>query len=293
MKRVLVLFTVAMLLLPALAAATDVLVGGWWNGDMEALQTARNQISLKLDEPVTSYGIEGTGNMNILLVGWENATSDELISARKQLDEQIHNMGGELPAVATPVPTYTPMPTYTPAPEVTPYEVVNEYQWNTDWYNYWGIVIKNTSGNTCGFSAQIILYDADNNIIGVKNGSIDVLADGYEGYIGISNTDAFDHVAYNISETSTRYYEVQSFVDVQASKSGKKAIIIATNNGSVAAEFVEYHVLFLNKGEVVGSGWGYLTDDDSEIKPGKMEMREETCFEEFDQVEIYFDGRCY
>lgn len=293
MKNIVALIAAAIILLPSLALATDVLVGGWWNGDMEALQIARNQISVKLDEPVTSYGIDGAGNMMILLEGWESATDDELTSAKNQIDGQIQAMGGELPVVATPVPTYTPMPTYTPVPEVAPFEVVNEYQWSTDWYNYWGIVIKNTSGKTCGFSAQIILYDANNNIIGVKNGSIGVLASGYEGYIGVSNSDAFDHVAYNISQTSTRYNEVQSFVDVQASKSGKKAIIIATNNGSVAAEFVEYNVLFMNKGEVVGSGWGYLTDDNNEIKPGRMEMREETCSEEFDQVEIYFDGRYY
>ena len=69
-------------------------------------------------------------------------------------------------------------------------------------------------------------------------------------------------------------------------------ILIAKNNGSVAAKYVEYNCLFIKgKGQVVGTGWGYLTDDDSELKPGMTEFREESCYETFKKVELYFTGR--
>ena len=95
-----------------------------------------------------------------------------------------------------------------------------------------------------------------------------------------------------ISAKDSRYSEVQSFVDIDVQIADNKAILIAKNNGSVAAKYVEYNCLFINgKGQVVGTDWGYLTDDDSELKPGMTEFREESCYETFKKVELYFTGR--
>ena len=69
-------------------------------------------------------------------------------------------------------------------------------------------------------------------------------------------------------------------------------IISAKNIGTKPVEFVEYHVLFLNEnGEVIRTAWGYLTDDDSEIKPGATEMREESAYDTFADVRVLALGR--
>lgn len=173
-------------------------------------------------------------------------------------------------------------------------EVTHEYAWSSFWSNSYAIVVKNISGKSCGFNAQVIFYDKDNNIVGVANPSITICGDGYEVLMIASQDAAYDHVEYTITPADSSWYEdVHNFVEVTATKSGDKAILTAKNNGTKNAEFVEYNCLFLDKdGNVVGSDWGFLTDNDSEIKPGKMEMREASPYVDFDSVVIYYEGRC-
>ena len=173
----------------------------------------------------------------------------------------------------------------------TDYKLIKDYKWFS--YNcYEGLVIQNTSGSTKDYDAKVMFYDKNNQLIGVGNFTADVVGAGQEALILCSNESSFDHIDYTISAKDSRYSEVQSFVDIQTQIADNKAILIAKNNGSVAAKFVEYHCLFINgKGQVVGMDWGYLTDDDSELKPGMTEFREESCYEAFKTVELYFTGR--
>ena len=171
------------------------------------------------------------------------------------------------------------------------YKLIKDYKWSS-YYNYEGLVIQNTSGSTKDYDAKVMFYDKNNQLIGVGNFTADIVGAGQKALILCSNESSFDHIDYTISAKDSRYNEVQSFVDIQTQIADNKAILIAKNNGSVAAQFVEYNCLFINgKGQVVGRGWGYLTDDNSEIKPGMTEFREESCYEPFSKVELYFTGR--
>ena len=171
------------------------------------------------------------------------------------------------------------------------YKLIKDYKWSS-YRNYEGLVIQNTSGSTKDYDAKVMFYDKKNQLIGVGNFSADVVAAGKEALILCSNESAFDHIDYTISAKESRYNEVQSFIDIDIQIADNKAILIAKNNGSVAAQFVQYNCLFIDgKGHVVGTGWGYLTDDDSELKPGMTEFREESCYETFKKVELYFTGR--
>ena len=173
------------------------------------------------------------------------------------------------------------------------YEVTHEYRWDSYWNHNYALVIKNTSGKTCGFTAQIIFYNESDEIVGVANPMITVIGDGYEALLKTSQDTAFDHATYSITSISSRYEDVHSFVDISTSIAGRKAILAAKNNGTKVAQFVEYHCLFLDSdGNVVGSDWGYLVDSDSAIKPGKTEMREAETYESFDSVVVFFEGRC-
>lgn len=51
-------------------------------------------------------------SIDVLAAGWWNASLDELISARNQIDNQILSLGGQLPNTITPTPI--PLPTSTP-----------------------------------------------------------------------------------------------------------------------------------------------------------------------------------
>ena len=192
-------------------------------------------------------------------------------------------------------PTATPAPTFTPVPcerNGDGYSVTQDYTWDTSWYHYFGMVIKNTSGSKCGFDAQVLFYDSDNNVLGVSNQSVDVCDSGYEVLITCSSNTAFDHVGYTITPTSTNYNDIHSYVSVSAQKAGKKAILIGSNYGVVDALFVEYRCLFLDADEnVVGSSWGYLVDNSSKLKSGMTEIREESCSTAFESIVVYFEGR--
>ena len=51
-------------------------------------------------------------SVDVLAAGWWNASLEELISARMQIDNQIVSLGGQLPNAITP----TPIPAPTPSP---------------------------------------------------------------------------------------------------------------------------------------------------------------------------------
>lgn len=174
------------------------------------------------------------------------------------------------------------------------WEIVKEYYYNTKWDNYYIFLLKNTSGYTADISVNAYFYDADNNLVGVANSSEYACEDGYLSYWSFSNDDiAFDHVDVEITMEEDTYYKGgQSSIEVSTNIVGKKVIISAKNIGTQTVEFVEYHVLFFNEnGEIVTTGWGYLTDDDSEIKPGATEMREENAYESFADVRVIVSGR--
>ena len=172
-------------------------------------------------------------------------------------------------------------------------EITHEYVWSTSWFNNYALVIKNTTGETCGYTGRFIFYDADNHITGVSNPDIAVLGNGYEALFINSQDRVFDHVSYCIQPKWTSLEDVHDFVEITASISGNKAILAAKNNGMKTAKYIEFRCLFLDKdGNAAGSDWGYLIDDDSELKPGKTELREATCYDAFDSVIVYFEGRC-
>ena len=72
---------------------------------------------------------------------------------------------------------------------------------------------------------------------------------------------------------------------------GRKCIIAVTNTGDIPADFVKYNLLFMKNGDVVDTAWGYITDSDSEIKPGKTQYVEKKGPADFDDVLIYLEAK--
>lgn len=68
--------------------------------------------------------------------------------------------------------------------------------------------------------------------------------------------------------------------------------VTVTNNGTYPAQFVEAYALFFDSNSnVVYSNSGYVTDNDSEIKPGATLSEQIDAYKSFDSVKVYFTGR--
>lgn len=75
---------------------------------------------------------------------------------------------------------------------------------------------------------------------------------------------------------------------VQASN----VIIKATNNGNIAAQFLESEALFFDaNNNIISADSTYITDGDYELKPGATLTEQITTYMSFDHVEVYYTAR--
>ena len=157
------------------------------------------------------------------------------------------------------------------------------------------LVIGNNSEKTVGININMTAYDASGNVTGADDGSIDVVGPGEESIATFyfDSVKDIDHVEYTMSYDTDPYYgSVLSDLEVVQNINDKNVVVTATNKGTEAAKFVEAYALFLDtSGNVVEYGSIYITDGDSEIKPGATLSKQITSYEPFDTVEVYFTGR--
>lgn len=157
------------------------------------------------------------------------------------------------------------------------------------------LVITNNSESTVGITGNATALDSSGNVIGAADCNIDVLGPGEQSICALyfDNVQNVDHVEYQLSYSEDLYYKpVISNLDVQATINDSNVVVTATNKGEYAAQFVQAYVLFFDaSGNIVDTGYGYITDDDSEIKPGATLSEQIDAYESFDHVEVYLTGR--
>lgn len=159
-------------------------------------------------------------------------------------------------------------------------------------YTFLVLVVKNTSDFNLELGIDLTLKDASGKIIGAKSASKNAIESGYEVAFSFMLDEKPETVDYEITAKQEKRFEcIQSDLFCEISLAKNKAVLSVTNNGNEAAEFVEYTALFFNQGEIVSSDSGYAVDDESELKSGKTIKKEADCFEEFDDVKVYFTGR--
>lgn len=156
------------------------------------------------------------------------------------------------------------------------------------------LVIKNNSNYTIKVSSNTTALDSSGTILGANSSELEALGSGCESCLidyfdGVENIDKFE---YTLSLKEDPYYEsVISDLSYETSEQRDKVIVTCTNNGSEPAEFVEVIGLFFKNGELVNYDSTYVTDDDSELKPGATLSEELNCYDGYDEVKIYFTGR--
>ena len=153
-------------------------------------------------------------------------------------------------------------------------------------------MVDNTSAFHLNIQATVNFKDADNNLIGTDDAGYSPFESGQSTVFAFSADEeyaAFDY-EFSVSEESL-YQPVVSDLECKTNIAKDKAVISITNNGEEAAEFVRYTALFFKGDQLVSFDWGYATDNDSEIKPGKTINQEAACYEDFDSVKVYLSGR--
>lgn len=171
-------------------------------------------------------------------------------------------------------------------------ELIKTYRWKTGNYNYVAFVIKNVSDKAISPRIQVVFKKADGTTVGVENQEESVLGAGNSMVFVCSNDEDFDTYEYVLSSSEKVYYnDAVSNIETKVTTTEKKAVIQIKNNGTKSAMFVEYVILFKKGNDVVGYYSGYCVDNDSEIKPQMIEMREASAYKEFDNSEIYVVAR--
>lgn len=233
---------------------------------------------------VEPFAVDGTTYLPVravanalgLGVGWDQDTQTVKLTS-----------GGNQGGNPAPVPT-----TNFDADEIVSKLDVKEYTWDTRYYHYVALVVKNNSGFTLSPSIKMVLYDEAGNMIGAKNNSENAFENGCEMAFIFSNDTAFSKYSYEVSVKEDSYYRpVQSKLSYTVDTTDEKAVVAVTNNGTLNADFVECTALFFKGDKIVGYGTKYCVDSDSTIKPGNTEYAEISCYESFDSVKVYFTGR--
>lgn len=174
-------------------------------------------------------------------------------------------------------------------------EVTGEYHYVDSLGSvHYFLIVKNNSKETLKISVNATAKDSSGNVIGAADASEEAIPAGWETCLSCYFDELEDaaEFEYSLSFKEDEHYKpaVQD-LEYEESRTDKKVILTCTNNGEEAAEFVEATALFFSGGEVIRYDTTYITDDDSELKPGATISSELNCYEKYDDVKIYLTGR--
>ena len=155
------------------------------------------------------------------------------------------------------------------------------------------MVIGNNSDYDCELNVSVEFYDDDDELVDTEEASVDVFSAGTENALIFYSKSEFAVYKYKlkVKEKSEYYGSVNQNLSCEVSEHTDEAIISATNNGTTTASYVEATALFFKDDELVGAGSSYVVDDEFEIKPERKEKCTISCFENFDSVQVYLNGR--
>lgn len=205
---------------------------------------------------------------------------------------------------STPAPTNIPTLDTTLAPTQTPTEtpvnvsdikILEEYTYSDGfWYTYHFVVVKNISDKSVKISTSTLAYNKDGKLISQDKGKVNVVGPGcttiyYEAFETTEEITKYD----TEMEVSTKVYYSCGLKDLEYKQTNieKGAIFQVTNNGKEPVDYLEGYALFFNKGKLVGWSSQYFTDEEHQIKSGKTIAEQFTCYEKFDDVKFYLEGR--
>ena len=167
-----------------------------------------------------------------------------------------------------------------------------EYAYHSDYSSYALLVIKNNSQYDLSLYGEMIFKDSDGALVGTVSSQTYAFEAGQETLMEFYSSDDFASFEYSLSADEETYYApILSSLEKEVSMTDSKAVLSVTNNADMPAQYVQFYALFFSGDDLVYYDWGYCTDDDSEIKPGKTNYAQARSYEDFDSVLVYLSGR--
>lgn len=169
---------------------------------------------------------------------------------------------------------------------------LQSYFIETKFIKYAVVTIKNNSEYNLSITVNINFYDKAGALIGVDSETQEAVESGYETVFCFMVDNEAENLdgEYTVKE-ETRYDCVLSDLSYESTEAKDKIILSVTNNGDEVADFVKAYVIFFDNSLPVDFDWTYVTDNDSEIKPGRTVKKEISCYESFDSYLVFFSGR--
>ncbi len=158
------------------------------------------------------------------------------------------------------------------------------------------LVVTNNSSEACSLKGNAVARDASGKAVGAGDLTLDILGPGETsiGYFYFDKVFDIDTVDYQLFGSDSYYEPVLKDLSAEVTINDEDVVVAVTNNGANPAQFLEAYVLFFDAdNNLVWYESGYLTDDDSELKPGATLSEQAGVNSEFDHAEVYFRGRYY
>ena len=156
------------------------------------------------------------------------------------------------------------------------------------------LIVTNKSDDAISFKAEGTAVNKKGENADTATMAIDVIG-GHEtsiGYFFFANAKDVAKVKYDYScEVETAYKPVISNLSVEQNKNDKNVTLVVTNKAVIPAQFVQAYAIFFDKNnKILNCQSKFITDGDSEIKPGAAVSAQLDCYEKYDHVEIYYSG---
>lgn len=223
----------------------------------------------------------------------------------QHIDELRVRLGGSKKAttsseeITTSYTTTTPMETTTKRITTTTKKLLaaknvktKAYFFSNSFRDYVALVLTNKTGYNIEITVDLDFLDDNGNIVGTQSKTEDAFEKGQSIVMIFDNDIEFTKVDYNKIVDYDTYNEcVQSDLDCDVSIIENKAIISATNTGSIDAEDVKYTALFFDGKYVVDYATGYLEDSNYLLESGDTQKDEAKCYDDFDKVKVWLTGR--
>lgn len=157
------------------------------------------------------------------------------------------------------------------------------------------VVVTNNGKAAVSVGGNGTAKDSSGNIIGADDLSIDVIGPGETsiGHFYFDGVAGIDTVDYQLNYSESKYYyPVIGNLTVEQNLNDENLTVTVTNNGKTKAQFVEAYALFFDaNNNVIRYDSTYITDNNSEIKPGATLSSQLDCYNGYDHVEMYLTGR--
>lgn len=163
---------------------------------------------------------------------------------------------------------------------------VTEYRSEDDVFDFYYIVVENTSDYTVDLDASVKYFDESEKLIGTDSGSVNTLASGQKALLGFWPQNA-DSVQYKLSVSmSERYLPAVEDINYEVSETADKLIVTVKNIGNDKIS-VEGSVLFFKDGNPIWYDEGLFSDSDLTFESGEEVSREFLCGYEYDSYELF------